>query len=205
MNDFPIYDVVIAGAGLVGLLLACELRLADLSVLVLEQADDPQSPLKRLPFGMRGLSIPTVEALYRRGLLGDLATPPRANDQAGHHSATVPHWMQQSRRAGGHFAGIQFYQDRVDTAQWTYRLPSPASAGMASDMAHIESVLATRATAMGVEIRRGFGVEGYEQSDDDVTIRAGGQTLRIRWLVGCDGGRSTVRKAGGFEFIGTEP
>ena len=63
------YDVVIAGAGPVGLFLACELRLADLSVLVLEQADDPRSPFKRLPFGMRGLSVPTIEAFYRRGLL----------------------------------------------------------------------------------------------------------------------------------------
>ena len=56
------YDVVIVGAGPVGLFLACELRLADLSVLVLEQAADPRSPLKRLPFGMRGLSAPTIEA-----------------------------------------------------------------------------------------------------------------------------------------------
>jgi hypothetical protein len=37
------------------LFLACELRLAQLSVLVLEQADDPHSPLKQLPFGTRGL------------------------------------------------------------------------------------------------------------------------------------------------------
>src|SRR5471032_1786033 len=205
MHDFPIYDVVIAGAGPVGLLLACELRLAGLSVLVLERADDPHSPLKRLPFGMRGLSIPTVEAFYRRGLLDDLATPPSAQDPSDRDSATVPHWMRQSRRAGGHFAGIQFYQDSVDTAQWPYRLPNPASAGMATNMAHIESVLAACATAMGVEIRRGFSVEGYEQSDDDVTIRAGGQTWRGRWLIGCDGGRSAVRKIGGFEFVGTAP
>ena len=64
-----LYDVVIAGGGPVGLFLACELRLADLSVLVLEQAEDPCSPLKRLPFGMRGLSAPTLEAFYRRGML----------------------------------------------------------------------------------------------------------------------------------------
>ena len=66
------YDVVIAGAGPVGLFLACELRLAGLSVLVLEQAEDPASPLKRLPFGLRGLSAPTIEAFHRRGLLDDI-------------------------------------------------------------------------------------------------------------------------------------
>src|SRR5882762_10591356 len=69
------YDVVIAGAGPVGLFLACELRLANLSVLVLEQTENPHSPLKRLPFGMRGLSVPTIEAFYRRGLLDDIAAP----------------------------------------------------------------------------------------------------------------------------------
>lgn len=55
-NSQPIYEVVIAGGGPVGLFLACELRLAGVSVLVLEQAADPLSPLKALPFGMRGLS-----------------------------------------------------------------------------------------------------------------------------------------------------
>jgi 2-polyprenyl-6-methoxyphenol hydroxylase-like FAD-dependent oxidoreductase len=200
------YDVVIAGAGPVGLFLACELRLANLTVLVLEQAEDPHSPLKRLPFGLRGLSVPTIEAFYRRGLLNDIAAPPRAKDDSGNSSAsTVPHWMQQPRRAGGHFAGIQFFHDNIDTAKWQHRLPSPASSSMAVEMEHLESTLAARASAMGVEIRRGRGVEDFDQSAEEVTIRAGGETFRGRWLVGCDGGRSTVRKAGGFEFVGTDP
>ena len=78
-----IYDVLIAGGGPVGLFLACELRLAGLSVLVLEQAEDPRSPLKRLPFGMRGLSAPTIEAFHRRGLLGDIAAPKTPKDGSG--------------------------------------------------------------------------------------------------------------------------
>ncbi|SFH64557.1 2-polyprenyl-6-methoxyphenol hydroxylase [Collimonas sp. OK307] len=205
MRDLFIYDVVIAGAGPVGLFLACELRLADLSVLVLEQAEDPHSPLKRLPFGMRGLSLPAIEAFYRRGLLDDIAAPQRAKDQSGHSSTSTAHWMQQSRRPGGHFAGIQFYHDNIDTSKWPCRLQSPVGTSMATDMEHIESVLAARASAMGVEIRRGLGVVAFDQSGQDVTIRAGSETFRGRWLVGCDGGRSIVRKAGGFEFAGTEP
>ena len=67
------------------------------------------------------------------------------------------------------------------------------------------AVLAARAEALGVEIRRGCGVEGFEQSNDGVIVRAGGETFRGRWLVGCDGGRSTVRKAAGFGFAGTDP
>jgi 2-polyprenyl-6-methoxyphenol hydroxylase-like FAD-dependent oxidoreductase len=200
------YDVVIAGAGPVGLFLACELRLANLSVLVLEQAGNPQSPLKRLPFGMRGLSVPTIEAFYRRGWLDDIATPERAKDDAGSNSApAAAHWMQQPRRPGGHFAGIQFFHDNIDTSKWRYRLPGPAGTTMAIAMEDLESALAARASAMGAEIRRNFGVEGFDPSGEDVTIHAGGETFRGRWLIGCDGGRSTVRKAGGFEFIGTDP
>jgi 2-polyprenyl-6-methoxyphenol hydroxylase-like FAD-dependent oxidoreductase len=199
-------DVVIAGAGPVGLFLACELRLADLSVLVLEQAADPRSPLKRLPFGMRGLSAPTIEAFNRRGLLSDIAAPQRAKEGSESSSASAAaHWMQQTRRPGGHFAGIQFYYDNIDASKWPYRLPGPAAASMAVDMESLDSALAARANAMGVEIRRGLGVEALEQSDEDVTVRAGGETFRGRWLVGCDGGRSTVRRAGGFELVGTDP
>ncbi|MGZ2380822.1 2-polyprenyl-6-methoxyphenol hydroxylase-like FAD-dependent oxidoreductase [Rhizobium brockwellii] len=201
MPDFlMIHDVVIAGAGPVGLFLACELQLAGLSVLVLEQAEDPHSQLKRLPFGMRGLSAPTIEAFYRRGLLDDIMTPQREKDQS-----TSAHWMQPPRRPGGHFAGIQFFHDTIDTSTWPYRLPGPAGTNMAVEMEHLEFVLAARASAMGVEIRRGLDVDGFEQSDEGVTVRAGGESFRGWWLVGCDGGRSTVRRAGGFEFAGTDP
>ena len=201
-----IYDVVIAGAGPVGLFLACELRLADVSVLVLEKAEAPQAALKRLPFGMRGLSVPTVEAFYRRGLLDDIVAPqPAASDSSDAPKPPVPHWMQQARRPGGHFAGIQFFHDNIDTARWPYRLPNPAESTMPVELEHLESVLSARAVAMGVEIRRGLGVEGIEQREDGVVVHTGAQPFQGRWLVGCDGGRSTVRKAGGFEFVGTAP
>jgi len=207
MPDFlEMYDIVISGAGPVGLFLACELRLADLSVLVLEQAEDPHSPLKRLPFGMRGLSAPTIEAFYRRGLLDDIVKPQRAGDQSGNGSvSSTAHWMQQPRRPGGHFAGIQFFHDNIDTTKWPYRLPGPAGTSMAVEMESLESALAVRASAMGVDFRRGLGVDDLDQSSEGVTVRAGVETFRGRWLVGCDGGRSTVRKAAGFEFAGTDP
>ena len=113
--------------------------------------------------------------------------------------------MRLPRRPGGHFAGIQFYYDNIDTSKWPYRLAGPASSSIAVELEHLEFVLAARASATGVEIRRGLGVEDFDQSREDVTVRAGGETFRGRWLVGCDGGRSTVRKAGGFEFVGTDP
>ena len=200
------HDVVIAGAGPVGLFLACELRLAGHSVLVLEQAKDPRSPLKCLPFGMRGLSVPTVEALDRRGLLDDVTALQRSKSGPdGRDIAAAAHWKNQPRRPGGHFAGIQFHQDDIDTSKWPWRLAGAPSGSTLVDMESLESVLAARAHASGAEIKRGFGVEDVDQAGDGLTVRAGGETFQGRWLVGCDGGRSTVRKAAGFEFAGTDP
>lgn len=199
-----IYDVVIAGAGPVGLFLACELRLANRSVLVLEQAEDPRSALKRLPFGLRGLSVPTVEAFYRRGLLDQIAAGPSGQPGPGGGPGAA-HWMRQARRPAGHFAGIQFYQDRIDDTRWPYRLPGPAAHGMAVEMEHLESVLAARAIGLGAQLRRGLGVEDLDAADEFVDVRAGADVFRGRWLVGCDGGRSSVRKAAGLAFAGTDP
>jgi 2-polyprenyl-6-methoxyphenol hydroxylase-like FAD-dependent oxidoreductase len=201
-----LYDVIIAGAGPVGLFLACDLRLAELSVLVLEQLEDPHSPLKQLPFGMRGLWGPSVEAFYRRGLLDEVMSQRRANDGGPgqpRSGATTP----GSKRSGpaGHFAGIQFDFSNIDSSRWTYRLPGPSDTQLGGEMEHLERVLSERALALGVQIERGRGASGFEASSEEVTVHSGEQRFRARWLVGCDGGRSTVRKQGGFEFEGTEP
>src|SRR5580698_4804260 len=112
-----IYDVIISGAGPVGLFLACELALAKCSVLILEKADSAHSPLKQLPFGIRGLSAPTIEALYRRRLLQELEVHKRLKNP--HQNAG-----QGAQRQVGHFAGIPFYEGNIDSSQWEYRLPS---------------------------------------------------------------------------------
>nr|HEX4312825.1 FAD-dependent monooxygenase [Kofleriaceae bacterium] len=191
------YDVVIAGAGPVGLFLACELRLAKLAVLVLERADDPRSPLKRLPFGLRGLWGPSIESFYRRGMLDELAAAPPAP------GLPKPGSTQTAGRSGpgGHFAGIQFDYRNIESARWSYRLAGPADAQLGAEMEHVERVLAARAEALGVEVRRGREVASVEASDDGVVVDG----VRAGWLVGCDGGRSAVRKLAGFEFVGSEP
>ena len=166
------HDVVVVGAGPVGLFLACELRLFGLSVVVLEQAEDPRSPLKRLPFGMRGLTAPTLEAFHRRGLLDAVIEAQRTNDASGATRAAA-HWMQQARRPAGHFAGIPFFREHVDASRWPFHLPSAAGTSLMVDMESLESVLATRAGAMGVEIRRGAAVERFEQTDEEVIVRSG--------------------------------
>ena len=159
--------------------------------------EDPHSPLKAMPFGMRGLTVPTIEAFCRRGPLDDLIASPRA--------ATSGVSEAKPRRQAGHFAGIPFDYDRIDTSAWPYRLPSPADSNMAADMQRIETVLADRARAKGVVIRRSVEVQGFDQSVDGVTVYAGDRNFRAGWLVGCDGARSAVRKATGFAFVGTDP
>ncbi|HTJ13664.1 MAG TPA: FAD-dependent monooxygenase [Dinghuibacter sp.] len=191
-------DVIISGAGPVGLFLACELALANCSVLILEKSEDPRSPLKQLPFGIRGLSAPTIEALYRRGMLDELQIHKRLKNP--HQNA-----KQGPRRQVGHFAGIPFHEGDIDTSGWTYRLPGPTAPSLISEMAELETIFTRRAEALGVEIRRGCPITGFDQAANGVTVRAGDQTLQSMWLVGCDGSRSIVRKSGGFEFAGTEP
>ncbi len=197
-QNHSIYDVIISGAGPVGLFLACELALAKCSVLILEKAENPHSPLKQLPFGIRGLSAPTIEALYRRGLLKELEVHKRLKNP--HQNAG-----QGARRQVGHFAGIPFHEGDIDTSQWKYRLPGSTDTSLISEMQELETVLARRAEALGVEIRRGLAITDFHQTADGVTVQSGDQSFKGKWLVGCDGSRSVVRKAGGFEFAGTEP
>jgi 2-polyprenyl-6-methoxyphenol hydroxylase-like FAD-dependent oxidoreductase len=198
----PRYDVVIAGAGPVGLFLACELRLARLSVLVLERAEDASSPLKRLPFGMRGLWGPSVEALHRRGLLEPVAAQPRRDDRQPSPGSTKP---GAQRGPAGHFAGIQFDYANIDSSRWTYRLAGPADTQLGVEMEHLERVLGAHAVSLGAEIRRGRGVDGFDASSGEVVVHGGDEHFGARYLVGCDGGRSTVRKRAGFDFVGTDP
>jgi len=192
------HDVIISGAGPVGLLLACELALAHCSVLILEKAENPRSPLKKLPFGIRGLSSPTIEAFDRRGLLKELEV---------HKRLKSPHQNsgEGSRRQVGHFAGIPFHDGDIDRSQWKFRLPDATETSLISEMEELETVLTRRAETLGVEIRWGTGLTDFRQSNDGVTVLSGDQSFQCKWLVGCDGSRSAVRKLGGFEFAGTEP
>jgi 2-polyprenyl-6-methoxyphenol hydroxylase-like FAD-dependent oxidoreductase len=201
-QDHSIYDVIISGAGPVGLFLACELALAGCSVLILEKAEAPHSPLKQLPFGMRGLSAPTIEALYRRDLLKELEIHKRVKNP---HMTPASGQEPQPRRQLGHFAGIPFYEDNVDVSQWKYRLPGSTNTSLLSEMQELESVLTHRAEDLGVKIRRGFAITAFHQTADEVIVQSGDLSFKGKWLAGCDGSRSIVRKAGGFEFAGTEP
>lgn len=198
------HDVIIAGGGPVGLMLATELRLHGLSVVVLERLTEPDKTIKA-----GSLNTPTAEALYRRGLLPALAEAQEVNlgamrafmaDRGAAGGAAKP-----PPKFAGHFGGLWLAADRFDDTD-----PAFAGRGPAGDVGFVlqqqlEAILAARAEELGVEVRRGVELTGFTADDTGVTVLAGAETLRADWLVGCDGGRSLVRKLAGFEFPGTGP
>jgi 2-polyprenyl-6-methoxyphenol hydroxylase-like FAD-dependent oxidoreductase len=71
---------------------------------------------------------------------------------------------------------------------------------------HIERILAGWVGELAVPINYGSEVTGFEQDDTGVDVQlSDGQPLRAEYLVGCDGGRSLIRKAAGIEFPGWDP
>ncbi|MFC8086366.1 FAD-dependent monooxygenase [Streptomyces sp. NPDC057340] len=166
------FDVIIAGCGPTGATLAAELRLHRVRVLVLERDTEPASFVRIVALHMRSL-----ELMAMRGLL----------DRLLRHGRRRP--------VGGLFAAI----------------PAPAPADLDSPYACLLGIpqpvvvrlLEEHAVALGARVRHGAAVAGFEQDDEGVTVEpAQGERLRARYLVGCDGGRSTVRKLLGVGFPG---
>ena len=165
-------DVLVAGGGPTGLLLAAELRLRGVQALVLERDTEPTPYVRAL-----GLHARSVEILDQRGLL----------------ERFLAHGQQHP--LGGSFAGIvKPAPDGLDTAH-AYVLAIPQTI--------TDRLLAEHAAGLGVEVRRGQALVGLSQDDDGVGVElADGTSLRSRFLVGCDGGRSTVRRLLGVDFPG---
>jgi 2-polyprenyl-6-methoxyphenol hydroxylase-like FAD-dependent oxidoreductase len=177
------FDVIIAGCGPTGAMLAAELRLHDVRVLVLEKDTEPASFVRIV-----GLHIRSIELLAMRGLL----------------ERVLPHGRQ--RPAGGFFAAIgKPVPPGLDSAHaYLLGIPQPV----------IVRLLEEHAIERGARVRRGCAVVGVEQDGNSgsvaergdeggVTVElAGGERLRSRYLVGCDGGRSAVRKLLGVGFPG---
>ncbi|WP_345278137.1 FAD-dependent monooxygenase [Streptomyces gulbargensis] len=200
------YDVVVAGGGPVGLMLACELRLGGARVAVLERLTDVNPVIKG-----GAITLPSAEALYRRGMLPALAEAQRQAMDRFRAFMRERNGGDGGGAAGqglgyvGHFAGIMLRADLVDRTA-----PGLGDAGPAAGIAlvtqqEIERLLGERADELGVDVRRGVELTGFDADEEAVTVRTGHGTVRAGWLVGCDGGRSTVRKLAGFDFPGTDP
>ncbi|GAB3965511.1 FAD-dependent monooxygenase [Streptomyces sparsus] len=166
-------SVIVAGAGPAGLMLAAELRLAGVDVIVVERLPKRTGESRGLGFTAR-----TMEVFDQRGLLSRFGDIETSNQ--------------------GHFGGLPIdFSILAGAHQAAKTVPQSAT----------EAVLEEWATELGVDLRRGHELLELNDKGDcvEVTVRGpeGEHTLRAEWLVGCDGGRSKVRKAAGFDFPGT--
>ena len=168
------HEVVIAGGGPTGLMLAGELALAGVDVAMVERRASQELVGSRAG----GLHSRTIEVLDQRGIADRFLAEGTVAQVAG-------------------FAMI-----RLDISDF----PTRHNYGLGLWQSHIERILAGWIGELEVALYRGCAVTGLAQDDTGVDVElSDGRSLRASYLVGCDGGRSLVRKAAGIEFPGWEP
>ncbi|WP_413993696.1 FAD-dependent monooxygenase [Labrys okinawensis] len=148
---------------------------------------------------LAGVDVAIVERRPSRDLLGSRA--------GGLHSRTIEildqrgiadRFLSEGQVAQvARFAGVS-----LDISDF----PTRHNYGLGLWQNHIERILAGWVEELAVPIHRGCEVAGFEQHDTSVDVKlSNGQSLRAEYLVGCDGGRSLIRKAAGIEFPGWDP
>ena len=167
-------DVLIAGAGPTGLVLAGELALAGIDVAIVERR--PSQELTGSRSG--GLHSRTIEVLDQRGIADRFLSQGQVTQTTG------------------------FALNPLDISDF----PTRHNYGLALWQSHIERILAGWVDELAVPIYYGIEVKGFTEDDSGVDVAlSDGQSQRAKYLVGCDGGRSLIRKAAGIEFPGLDP
>ena len=165
------HEVVVAGGGPTGLMLAAELTLAGIDVLVVERRANQELDGRRAG----GLHARTLEVLDQRGVADRFISAGRTHPRVG-------------------YAGTS-----LDISDF----PTRHNYVLALWQKDIEVILAGWVDELGVPILREREVVGFTQDAAGVDVElSGGTAHRAGYLVGCDGGRSVVRKAAGIDFAG---
>lgn len=164
-------DVIVAGGGPSGMMLAAELTLAGVDVVVAERRATRELVGSRAG----GFHSRTIELLDQRGI------------------------ADRFLAAGTTHQGSAMGSAMFDVSDFPTR--HPYTLGLWQN--HIERLLAEWLDELGVRVERGREVVDLAQDDDGVEVRyADGETARAAYLVGADGGRSTVRRLTGIDFPG---
>src|SRR5579864_1759776 len=168
------HQVVIAGGGPTGLMLAAELALAHVDVVIVERRANPYPD--RAVAG--GLHARTIEVLDQRGVADRFLQEGKAMQIQG------------------------FGRIPLDISDF----PSRHNYGLALPQIQTERLLAAWVQELGVPTMREREVTGFTQDDTGVDVAlSDGTALRADYLIGCDGGRSVIRRAAGIEFAGWPP
>lgn len=175
-------DVLIVGAGPTGLTLACELARSGVSFRIVELSPGPQPGSRGKGLQPRSLEVFDDLGIVDRILAnGRMAMPVTSVDAAGEETRT----------------GREPPAPRPD-------VPYPAT--LLTPQWRVEEALRARLAALGGSVSFGTALDHFDQSGTAVsaTLVENGEsrTIAARWLVGCDGGRSAVRKAAGIDFLG---
>jgi 2-polyprenyl-6-methoxyphenol hydroxylase-like FAD-dependent oxidoreductase len=175
-------DVIICGAGAAGLTLALELARRNVSFIVIDKASGPFQ-------GSRGKAIQprTLEIFEDLGIVGKIL------------GAGGPYPLMRTYGETGH----------VDAPMMLQSEPTPAEPYRNTSMLPqflTEGIMRSRLAEFGASVEFDAELTGFDQDADGVTVqlRRGGrdETLRTRYLVGADGGRSFLRQALAVEFPG---
>ena len=176
--------VLIVGAGPTGLTLACELARGGVAARLIETEQEPRP-------GSRGKGVQprSLEVFEDLGIVDQVMASGR---MAIPMYSTAPDG--QVTRGGVIPASLQ---NRPDI---------PYAASLITPQWRVEEALRRRLEELGGTVEFGTSLVGFRQADEtviaDVTSRDGTETIVARWLIGCDGGHSTVRKYAEIGFVG---
>ena len=176
-------DVLICGAGAAGLTLAIDLARRGVSFRLIEKMDEPFH-------GSRGKGIQprTLEIFEDLGVLDRIA------------AAGGPYPRQRHYHDDGSHSDSEIMEFQVSTPAEPYRIPLMLPQFLT------EGILRDRLAELGHRPEFGSELVGLDQDEAGVSLRiigpAGEENIRVRWLVGADGGRSFVRQALDLGFPG---